>query len=56
MHARGWLRAEWGVSEANRRAKYYALTPQGKRRLAREVEEWERVSGAIGRVLGEGAG
>jgi transcriptional regulator len=55
MHARGWLRAEWGASESNRRAKYYALTPRGKRRLASEVAEWERVSGAIGRVLGEGA-
>jgi transcriptional regulator len=55
LHARGWLRAEWGHSESNRRAKYYALTPRGRRRLAREVQEWERMSAAIGRVLGEGA-
>jgi PadR family transcriptional regulator PadR len=51
MEKRGWLRAEWGTSEANRRAKYYRVTAKGQRRLEKRAEEWERVTGAIARVM-----
>jgi transcriptional regulator len=51
MERKGWIEAEWGLSEANRRAKYYRMTPAGKKRLAQEAAQWERVSGAIARVL-----
>lgn len=46
-----WLEAEWAVSELGRRAKYYRLTPAGRRQLAVEASEWERMSTAIGRVM-----
>jgi PadR family transcriptional regulator, regulatory protein PadR len=48
---RGLLSAEWGTSENNRRAKYYALTAAGQRELAEETEYWRRMSGAVARVL-----
>jgi transcriptional regulator len=48
---RGWLKAEWGVSEANQRAKYYRLTPAGKSQLAREQDRWSQLVHAIGRVM-----
>lgn len=51
MERKGWIEAEWGLSEANRRAKYYRMTPAGKKRLVHEAAQWERVSGAIARVL-----
>ena len=47
----GWIEAEWKVSELGRRAKYYHLTPPGRRQLAVEAREWERMAGAIGRVM-----
>jgi PadR family transcriptional regulator PadR len=47
----GWIRAEWGQSENNRRAKFYAITAAGRRQLRREAENWERISGVIGRLL-----
>jgi len=47
----GWIEAEWAVSELGRRAKYYRLTAAGRRQLAVETREWERMSNAIGRVL-----
>jgi PadR family transcriptional regulator PadR len=47
----GWVRATWGSSENNRRAKYYALTPAGRRRLGEEAADWARISGAIERLL-----
>lgn len=47
----GWVRAEWGTSENNRRARYYTLTRSGRRQLAAECAEFERLSGAIRRVL-----
>ena len=46
-----WIEAEWAVSELGRRAKYYRLTVSGRRQLAIETREWERMSGAIGRVM-----
>jgi PadR family transcriptional regulator len=48
----GWLRAEWGDSENNRRAKYYELTAAGRRQLKAEITEWVRVSDAVARALG----
>ena len=51
MLRRGWIRAEWRASDNNRRARYYAITREGRRQLAAEIEEWERSSGAVNRVL-----
>ena len=48
---REWLKAEWGVSEANQRAKYYRLTATGKAQLSRERDRWSQLVDAIGRVL-----
>jgi PadR family transcriptional regulator, regulatory protein PadR len=47
----GWAKAEWGTSENNRRARYYTLTPAGRRRLAAERQEFDRMVGAIQKVL-----
>jgi PadR family transcriptional regulator PadR len=47
----GWVRADWGVSENNRRARFYSLTAAGKRQLAREREEFDRMVEAIRKVL-----
>ena len=51
LEHQGWIEAEWAVSELGRRAKYYQLTPAGRRQLAVEAGEWERMSTAIGRVM-----
>ena len=48
----GWVKAEWGASENNRRARFYTLTPAGRKQLASEREEFERIVGAIQKVLG----
>ena len=56
MHERGWLEAEWGVSENNRRAKYYALTKSGEAELERAEGEWARYADAVFKVLGSGSG
>ena len=48
----GWVKAEWGASENNRRARYYTLTAAGRRRMAAERHEFERLIGAIQKVLG----
>jgi PadR family transcriptional regulator len=48
---RGWISATWGASENNRKAKFYSITRAGRNRLAEEAENWERISGVIGRVL-----
>ena len=47
----GWIDAEWRISELGRRAKYYRLTAGGRRQLAVEAKEWDRMSTAIGRVM-----
>lgn len=47
----GWITSEWRASENNRRAKYYSLTPPGRRQLEREAASWERLSNAISRVV-----
>lgn len=48
---RGWIAAFWGTSENNRRARYYRLTPDGKRQLAAQTSRWEELVRAIGRIL-----
>ncbi len=57
LEQRGWISSKWGVSENNRKAKYYALTRSGRKQLATETATWERMAGVIARLLGaEGAG
>jgi PadR family transcriptional regulator PadR len=51
LEQEGWVAAEWKPSENNRRAKYYSLTRLGRRKLNQESAEWERLSGAISRVV-----
>ena len=51
LEHRGWIEAEWGVSELGRRAKFYRLTVSGRRRLAVEASEWDRMTTAIDRVM-----
>ena len=51
LEHKGWIEAEWRISELGRRAKYYRLTSTGRRQLAIELGAWERMSEAIGRVM-----
>ena len=51
LELRGLLSAEWGISDNNRRAKYYSLTAAGRKQLAQETEFWRRMSGAVARIL-----
>jgi PadR family transcriptional regulator, regulatory protein PadR len=51
LEKRGWLKSEWGVSEANQRAKYYRLTSAGKAQLSREQDRWSQLVQAIGRIM-----
>ena len=48
---KGWIKAQWGTSENKRKAKFYSITKSGMKQLAAETENWERVSGVIGRLL-----
>jgi transcriptional regulator len=52
LESRGFIDAEWGTSENNRRARFYILTPKGRKELVREESEWRRIASAIGRILG----
>jgi transcriptional regulator len=54
LEERGWIRAEWGVSENNRRAKYYSLTARGRRALERETDSWSRFSEALWKIVESG--
>lgn len=51
LEQQGWIRAKWGVSDNNRRAKYYAITPRGQRQLSAETDRWSRVAAIVGRFL-----
>jgi transcriptional regulator len=51
LERQGWITADWGVSETNRRARFYRLTAAGRRRLRQEREDWERLSAAISLVM-----
>ena len=54
LQQRGWITAKWGVSDNNRKAKYYSITKAGRKQLAQEAEGWQRMAAVINRVL-EGA-
>lgn len=51
LERRGWIKAKWGVSDNNRRAKYYELTSAGRKRLAVDTEQWRRLTTVVGQVL-----
>jgi transcriptional regulator len=48
---KGWIKAEWGTSENNRKAKFYSITRAGRKQLVTETKNWERIAGVIGRLL-----
>ena len=50
-----WISAEWGLSENNRRARFYSLTPTGRAQLVEKTGEWQRLTRAMGLILGNGA-
>lgn len=52
LEARGWIAAAWGVSENNRRARFYTLTKKGRKQLVAETRHWRQLARAIGRILG----
>jgi len=52
LELKGWIAASWGTSENNRRAKFYALTAEGRRQLDAETESWRRFAGAVDLILG----
>jgi PadR family transcriptional regulator PadR len=52
LEARGWIRAEWGTSDNNRKARFYELTKNGRKQLVAETRQWRRLTSAIGRILG----
>src|SRR6266542_6849854 len=56
LDQRGWIRSKWGVSENNRRARFYAITKVGEKQLVAETENWERVAAVMGRVLASEGG
>src|SRR5579859_3349801 len=51
LQQRGWIKAEWGVSESNRRAKYYSLSRIGRNRIQEEAKNWERIAATMARFL-----
>ena len=51
LQQRGWIDAEWGTSDNNRKAKFYSISKAGRKQLIAETENWQRVSGVIGRLL-----
>jgi PadR family transcriptional regulator, regulatory protein PadR len=52
LEAKGWITAKWGNSENNRKARFYALTKNGRKQLVEETSQWRKLAAAIGRVLG----
>jgi transcriptional regulator len=51
LQQRGWIAAEWGTSDNNRKAKFYSITKRGRKQLAEDMAYWERLAGVMGRVL-----
>jgi transcriptional regulator len=51
LQQKAWISAAWGISENNRKAKFYAITRAGRKQLAKQAENWQRISGVLGRVL-----
>jgi PadR family transcriptional regulator PadR len=56
LEGRGWIASSWGQSETHRRARFYQLTPRGRRRLTAEASRWDLLARAVGRVLAPGRG
>lgn len=56
LEGRRWIRAEWGTSSNNRRARFYTLTKKGQKELATQTDQWRRLTNAIGRILGPAEG
>jgi len=56
LESKQWLVSDWGTSDNNRRAKYYTLTPAGRRHLKQEMETWDRYTKAVSRILSAAAG
>jgi PadR family transcriptional regulator PadR len=52
LEGKGWIEADWGVSDNNRRARFYKLTKSGRKQLTQETSQWRKMAAAIGRVLG----
>lgn len=52
LEYKGWIKSDWGNSENNRKAKFYRITPAGRKQLEKERDSWDRLSDAIGLVLG----
>lgn len=52
LEQRDWIAGKWGISSNNRKARFYSLTPAGRRQLVKETNKWRRLAAAIGRVLG----
>src|SRR6476646_563611 len=55
LEERGWVSAKWGTSRNNRKARFYSLTPSGRKQLVKETTKWKRLAAAIGRILGSEA-
>ena len=53
LEQRGWISSEWGVSDNNRKARYYSITKAGRRQLAEETKNWARITAIVGRLLEE---
>jgi DNA-binding PadR family transcriptional regulator len=53
LERRRWISSSWGASDNNRRARFYSITPSGKKQLAREARNWNRIAAVIGKLLGE---
>lgn len=53
LQNRGWIRAEWGISDNKRKAKFYSITRNGRKQLASETAQWQRLAGVMGRVLAQ---
>jgi transcriptional regulator len=56
LESKGWVKAEWGVSENNRRARFYTLSAKGRKQLMQKTNQWRRVARAISRILAPGEG
>lgn len=56
LQQRGWISAEWGASDNNRKAKFYSITKQGRKQLSEDTAYWQRLSNVMGRVLAMGQG
>jgi PadR family transcriptional regulator PadR len=54
LETKGWVKAEWGISENNRRARFYTLTAKGRNQLTQKTDQWRRVANAIARILAPG--